>query len=117
MEQKTLKQMKASEVHRIVAAVLEVMEKAQFEPQVDVTLEETKDSEKWKMDFPKKTSTLQELKGIKEELGKNFDVIISAKSKDALIVSIEAQMSDFVSLLQREQDEIPSRSMLDSMKQ
>jgi len=115
MEQKTLKQMKASEVHRIVAAVLEVMEKAQFEPSVDVTLEETKDPEKWKMDFQKKSSSLQELKGIKEELGKNFNVNIFPKSKEALVVSIEAQMDDFVTLLHRE--ELPSRSMLDSMGQ
>lgn len=68
METKTLKQMKGSEVHRIVAAVLEVMEKAQFDTSVDVALQlaDAKEdgSENWKMVFQKRETSLDELNGI-----------------------------------------------------
>ena len=105
MGTKTLNQMKASEVHRIVAAVLEVIEKAQFEPQVDVALqvckvEKEEQQEVWKMVFQKKSTDLDELNAIKSELGKNFSVKIDTKDKAALLISIEAPSEDFVALIQ-----------------
>ena len=108
METKTLNQMRASEVHRIVAAVLEVIENAQFEPQVDVALQvcESKEAkeeqpEKWKMVFQKRNTDLDELNAIKGELGKNFTVRIATKDKSAILISIEAPSGDFVALLQK----------------
>jgi len=122
METKTLKQMKASEVHRIVAAVLEVIEKAQFEPQVDVALQvcENKDAkddvaEKWKMVFQKKDTNLEELNAIKSELGNNFSVNIGTKDKTALLISIEAPSGDFIALLQKKPSHVtPGRTMFDN---
>ena len=40
MEQNKLKQMKASEVHRIMATVLATAEKASFSPSADVNIQE-----------------------------------------------------------------------------
>ena len=62
METKTLNQMKGSEIHRIVAAVFEVIEKAQFEPKVDATLQSTGKPEegkpeRWNILFQKKNSS------------------------------------------------------------
>lgn len=115
METKTLKQMKGSEVHRIVAAVLEVMEKAEFDTSVDVTLQQadTKENEpeRWKMVFQKKNTTLDELNVIKVELGKNFRIAIGAKDKSALLVSIEAPANDFIVLAERKPIQ---RSMFDN---
>lgn len=101
METVTLKQMRASEVHRIVAAVLEVMEKAQFEPKVDVELQETDKPENWKMVFQKKCSNLNELNNIKNELGKNFNVCLEPKDKTSLTIIVEAPSEDFISLLKK----------------
>lgn len=120
METKTLKQMKGSEIHRIVAAVLEVMEKAQFDTQVDVALQlaDTKEdgAEDWKMVFQKKETSLDELNGIKGELGKNFSVTIGTKDKTALLVIIKAPAGDFVALAQRKPTAIPSRTMFDNQQ-
>lgn len=122
METKTLNQMKASEVHRIVAAVLEVIEKANFEPQVDVALQvcDKKDDkeeqqERWKMVFLKKDTDLDELNAIKGELGNNFTVKIGTKDKAALLISIEAPSVDFISLLQKKHGSAATgRTMFDS---
>ena len=125
METKTLKQMKASEIHRIVAAVLEVVEKAGFEPQVDVTLQLCKEkeakeeqSEKWKMAFQKENTNLDELNAVKGELGANFKVIIEAKDKTSLLISIEAPSEDFIALLQKRPVHVPpQRTMFDNAGQ
>ena len=121
METKTLKQMKGSEIHRIVAAVLEVMEKAQFDTQVDVALQlaDAMDdgTENWKMVFQKKETSLDELNGIKGELGKNFSVTIGTKDKTALLVIIKAPAGDFVTLAQRKPTAIPSRTIFDNQQQ
>lgn len=103
MEQtiQTLKQRKASEIHRIIAAVLEVMEKAQFEPQVDAALQQTEDPNKWKMVFTKKDTSLDELTLIKNELGKDFNVKIMPKNNSLISIGIEASCEEFESLLHR----------------
>lgn len=100
MEQKTLKQMKGSKVHKIVAAVLEVMEKAGFETQMDVKLQETDDAGKWKMGFEKKNTDLNELNSIQRELGNNFAVFISPRNQTTILISIEAPTDDFIALIQ-----------------
>lgn len=121
MEMKTLNQMKGSEIHRIIAAVLEVMEKAQFEPQGNVSLDLVKTdeniSERWKMVFQKKNTNLDELNGIKNELGKNFAVNIEAKDRSALLIGVEAPSTDFVALLRKPIPAGNQRTVFDNSSQ
>lgn len=101
MENQKLNEMKGSEVHRIVAAVLEIVENAQFEPQMDVTLQETEEPDSWKMVFQKKSTDLDELNGIKEQLGNNFTVKVSAKDKSSISIAVVAPSGDFIQLLKK----------------
>lgn len=98
MEIKNLEQMKASEIHKIVAAVLEIVEEADFDPQVDVKLQEQEEGV-WLMDFIKKETSLNELNSIKDKLGKNFSVKVSTKDAKRLLVSVAAPAQDFISLM------------------
>ena len=112
METKTLNQMKGSEIHRIVAAVFEVIEKAQFEPKVDATLQSTGkpeegQPERWNILFQKKNSNIDELNMIRKELGSNFAINLSAK-KDEMQISIEASSTDFITLLQKKAAQSPT---------
>lgn len=118
METLTLKQMKGSDIHRIIAAVLEIMEKVNVPNLVDVKLQADKEDENiWKMDFQKKETNLDELTTIKNELGKNFSVNITTSGKSVLI-GVVAPGKDFIALLERKQSEgIPSRSMFDNEEQ
>lgn len=99
METKTLNEMKGSEIHRIIAAVLEVIEKAGFETRKDADLQESDTPESWKMAFCKRSTNLDELNGVKSELGKNFAVKVLPKDKSGVSVIIEAPTKDFVALL------------------
>ncbi len=107
METKTLKQLKGSEVHSILAAVFEVMEMAQFEPQRDASImmaQEQKEEqpERWKVVFMKKNTSLDELNMVKRQLGGNFSVGIAAGTKQAaLAISIEGRSTEFLGLLAR----------------
>ncbi len=101
MEKSKLQQMRASEIHRIIAAVMEIMEKAKFEPKVNAELQEVKDTDHWKMMFAKQNTSLDELTSIKNELGKNFGITIRPKDKENVFISVEAPVQDFMSLLQR----------------
>lgn len=98
MEKVTLKEMKSSDYHRIVAQVLEIVEKTQFNPDRDVKIMEADNEDIWKMVFQKKDTSLAELEDIKKQLGNNFLVNISAKDKTTLLISIEAPSDDFVRL-------------------
>jgi hypothetical protein len=97
--------MKGSEIHRIVAAVFEVIEKAHFEPKVDATLQSTGkpeegQPERWNILFQKKNCNIDELNMIRKELGNNFAINLSAK-KDEMQICIEAASDDFITLLQK----------------
>lgn len=118
METKTLKSMKGSDIHKIIAAVLEIMEKVNVPNLVDAKLQTDKEDESiWKMDFQKKETNLDELTTIKNELGSNFSVNISSNSK-SLLISVVAKSDDFISLLEKKQSEsIPSRDMFDNQEQ
>lgn len=118
METLTLKEMKGSDIHRIIAAVLEIMEKVNVPNLVDAKLQAGKEDESvWKMDFQKKDTNLDELTTIKNELGKNFSVNISASGKNVLI-SVVAPGSDFITLLEKKQhDPLPSRTIFDNENQ
>ena len=97
MEQNKLKQMKASEVHRIMATVLATAEKASFSPSADVNIQEVGQTDRWRMVFTKKSTTLDELTNLRKELGQNFQVNVAPM----LQISIEAPSSDFAGLLQK----------------
>ena len=99
MEQMTLNAMKGSQIHRIVAAVLDIMEQAGFDTSVDVSLKESKEPENWMMTFEKSSTSLDELTGIKQKLGMNFRIGILAKGKDRLGINLEAKSGDFLALL------------------
>lgn len=112
METKTLNQMKGSEIHRIVAAVFEVIEKAQFEPKVDATLQSTGKPEdglpeRWRILFQKKSTTIDELNMIRKELGNDFTINLSVE-KGELKITIEASSNDFIALLQKKAVHAPS---------
>ena len=98
MENKTLSEMKGSEIHRIVASVLEIMEKAGFSPQVDVKLQEPEEGT-WKMDFAKNNSNLDEMNNIKSELGINFNIDVYPKDAKHVLISIVAPSLDFITLI------------------
>lgn len=91
--------MKGSEVHKMVAAVLEVMEKAQFESQVNVNIEESDDPSRWMMSFLKKTTSLNELEDVKNELGENFTIKVAPRDKSSVTVVLEAPSTAFIGLL------------------
>ena len=117
METMTLKTMKGSDIHRIIAAVLEIMEQVNVPNLVDAKLQADKEDESvWKIDFQKKETNLDELTPIKNELGKNFSVNISANNKNVLI-SVVANSNDFVTLLEKKSSPIPSRDMFDNQGQ
>lgn len=101
METLTLKEINGSEIHKIIAAVLEIMEKLNVPNLVDAKLQTDKEDEGiWKMDFQKKDTNLDELITIKNELGKNFSINISVSGKSVLI-SVVASGNDFVALLDK----------------
>lgn len=100
MESKSLNEMKASEVYRITAAVLEIIEKAQFKTTMDAHIQEAGKPERWKMVFTKDSTNLDELNCIRGELGKDFSVNVTPKDKTMLVISIEASTDDFKGLIQ-----------------
>lgn len=116
METTTLKTMKGSDVHRTIAAVLDIMEKVNVPNMADAKLQPEKENGNlWKMEFQKKETNFNELNNIKNELGKNFFVKISATGKN-LLISVIATSADFVSLIQKKGNEqIPTRNMFDNM--
>ena len=118
METITLKTMKGSDIHRIIAAVLEIMEKVNVPNLVDAKLQaEKEDGNVWKMDFQKKETNFDELTTIKNELGKNFFINISVSGKNVLI-SVVATSADFISLIQKKGgDQIQSRALFDNNNQ
>ena len=97
----TVDEMKGSEYHRIVAAVLEVMEKALTEPQKDASIQESGEPDNWKMTFQKTNTSLEELNAIKNELGQNFKVTLSPRDKSSLTICIMAPSDDVIALLQK----------------
>ena len=100
MENKTLKEMKASEVHRITASVLEIIETAKFTPSVDTRIQECSEQpDKWSMVFLKEGVTLDELASVRGQLGEHFPINVTPKDKGMLHVTIEASSKDFVALI------------------
>ena len=55
----TLKEMKSSDYYKIVAHVLEIVEKAKFNPDKDVKIMESETPENWKMVFQKSDTSFE----------------------------------------------------------
>lgn len=99
MENPNLKEMKSSKVFRIIAAVMEVMEKSGFKPDLNTTLEESKTNEgHWKMTFQKHSTNYDELCTIKNEMGENFNITVEPKDKNSICVILEAPKENFCEL-------------------
>lgn len=95
---KDLKEMKSSDYYKIVAHVLEIVEKAGFNPDKDVKIMDSDTPEKWKMVFHKSDTSLEEMQDIKKQLGGNFDLKVTPKDKSVLLINIEAPSSEFIRL-------------------
>lgn len=97
-----IKNLKASQLYYIQAAVLEQLEKIEgvsFETQYPTQLTQDKDNT-WCMVFCKKNITLAEMNTIVSNLGKNFDMEIVAKDKpNRLQIVLKAPSKEFVKLL------------------
>ena len=100
--EKKLSEMKASELHSILAKVLEIAETSGFCAPVDANIKESSKPNRWKMTFFKERTDIDELAGIKADLGKNFSIIIEPKDKGRMLITIEASSEDFYSLLVKE---------------
>ena len=98
-----INEMKGSQIHRIVAAVLDVMEQAGFNTSARVDLKEVKDTENWMMTFEKNGTSLDELAGIRQNLGTDFQISILPRSKDRLDIRLEAKNAVFLSLLNKKE--------------
>jgi len=101
MEKVTLNTMLGSDYHRIVAQVLEIVEKTQFKPGKDVNILETGVEGVWKIVIPKKDTSLDELQSIKTQLGDSFKVNVAAKDKVSISISLEAPSEAFMQLVKK----------------
>ena len=95
---KDLKEMKSSDYYKIVAHVLEIVEKAGFNPDKDVKIMGSDTPENWKIVFQKHDTSLEEMQDIKKQLGGNFDLKVTPKDKSVLLINIEAPASEFIRL-------------------
>jgi hypothetical protein len=99
MESKTLKEMKASEVCKITASVLEIIENAKFVTSMESRIQECADQPgRWKIVFQKDSTNLDELVSVKAQLGEHFAINVTPKDKTTLVVTIEADSKDFMAL-------------------
>lgn len=113
IEKKQLQQMKASERFALLAEIMKVMEKAGFNPDFNVDIQQ-KDDTTWMMDFLKKETNLDELIKIKNELGQNFKVHLGVV-KTTIRVRIEAPVNDFMMFLeQKAKPSAATRTMFDN---
>ena len=92
--------MKGSERYKIVATVLEVMEKSGYDTNGGkCAIEETDNPDVWRMNFNKETINLDELSNTKKELGEKFNVRVLPLSRKKLTISIEATSEEFFNLI------------------
>lgn len=95
-----IKDLRRSELLRIEAAVVEVMEKAQFEVKGTLDFNPSRTNEgNYCMSFCKDKTDLQELMTIKENLGDDFDITVSGRDKTSVLVTVEAPEETFINML------------------
>lgn len=89
-----------SEILRIQAAVLEVMERADFHPsEINTELCEAQDTNNWLMVFVKEEVTTKEIGNVIRGLGSDFRMTIKGRSKANVFVCLEAPKESFMRLV------------------
>ena len=102
METKKFSELKGSEKLKFQAAVLEVLERQNFNLDKDLGMKESQDNpNNWVMGFTNSAMSLEDLDAAKGSLGSNFKITICPKSKDSFIFRIEAAGEDYIRLLQQ----------------
>lgn len=91
--------LKSSQVLKIKAAALEIMEEAGFEASDDVKISKCKDENRRVMTFLKNRASLEDLVSMQENFGDNFIITIEARDKANFSVSVEAEEDSFIDLL------------------
>lgn len=104
-----LKQLKGSEILKIEAAVLEVMEHVGFDPEFSQMMLQEAENGKWMMVFYKKDTSLADLLAARNRLGEHFDMFLEARDKYSMKIIVVAEADSFITLLgvQDENDEEP----------
>lgn len=95
--------LKRSEVLKIEAAIVEIMENANFTVDENVDMKPTKEGGNYMMSFLKAKTSLQELNSIQKELGDKFTLAIIPRDKSLIVVTIEASQQEFVNLLRKKE--------------
>ncbi len=107
--------LKGSEVLRIKAAVVTVMEDAaDFSATSDPDLKE--EDGIYKMSFRKRNTSLEELENVQKSLGKNFNISVASASKDEITITLSAGKNDFTHLIGKpaeKPESMPAQSGLD----
>lgn len=93
--------LKRSQVLKINAAVVEVMENADFETNGNEVLEKDAETGLFRISFDKDRASLKELLGIQKTLGENFSITLTAKDKKLFRLCLEASEKDFLDLLDK----------------
>lgn len=99
MTEKKTMGLKRSEVLKIEAAIVEIMENAGFNVLDNVDVVPTSTTGNFRMTFQKDKTSLATLNAIQDKLGNNFAISVAPMSKTIITVEIEASESDFIGLL------------------
>ena len=91
--------LKSSQVLKIKAAALEIMEEAGFEVSDDVKISKCKEENRRVMTFLKNRASLDDLVSMHENFGDDFLINIEARDKANFLVSVEAEEDSFIALL------------------
>ena len=110
-----LEDVNGSMILRIQAAVLEAMESVNFHPDsISTELSSAKTDGHWMMVFVKDKVTSEEMNNVIRELGGKFLFTVLGGGKKNLFLQLEGLSDDFILLLKKSQQIIPSRRELDS---
>lgn len=110
MDNLKLNEMKRSEVLKMEIAVLEILETAQCEPQSVTNIQESGTPGKWRISYPSKKMEMTNAESVMKSLGKNFSIVCTPKGKDELTVTIEADSSAFLALLNKKENTLNNNS-------
>ena len=98
-----------SEILRIQAAVLEVMERAEFHPsEINTELCEAQDKNNWLMVFVKEEVSTKDIGNVIRGLGSDFRMTIKGRSKANVFVCLEAPKDSFMRLIKTPQPVTPT---------
>ncbi len=97
-----------SEILRIQAAVLEVMERVEFHPsEINTELCEAQDKNNWLMVFVIEEVSSKDIGNVIRGLGNDFRMTIKGRSKANVFVCLEAPKDSFMRLVRTPQSATP----------